>query len=66
MYIAVVVRYAAGLAGRAQKDYERLMSESQKTRAQNVESITAKEAAKADLDAQALAARRGNFLFSSE
>merc|ERR1719281_1505291 len=36
----------------AQKDYERLMSESQKTRAQNVESITAKEAAKADLDAQ--------------
>jgi len=36
----------------AQKDYERLMNESQKTRAQNVESITAKEAAKADLDAQ--------------
>merc|ERR1740138_228608 len=36
----------------SQKDYERLMSESQKTRAQNVESITAKEAAKADLDAQ--------------
>merc|ERR1719197_1857415 len=33
-----------------QKDYERLMSESQKTRAQNVESITADEAAKADLD----------------
>merc|ERR1719287_119331 len=34
----------------AQKDYERLMSESQKTRAQNVESITSDEAAKADLD----------------
>merc|ERR1719178_324609 len=31
----------------AQRDYERLMDESQKTRAQNVESITAKEAAKA-------------------
>merc|ERR1719487_1824474 len=36
----------------AQKDYERLMSEFQKTRAQTVESITAKEAAKADLDSQ--------------
>merc|ERR1719409_527131 len=34
----------------AQKDYERLMEESQKTRAQNVESITSDEAAKADLD----------------
>merc|ERR1719395_12837 len=34
----------------AQKDYERLMAESQKTRAQNVESITSSEAAKADLD----------------
>merc|ERR1719446_1558148 len=34
----------------AQKDYERLMAESQKTREQNVESITSKEAAKADLD----------------
>merc|ERR1719387_2282551 len=34
----------------SQKDYERLMAESQKTRAQNVESITADEAAKADLD----------------
>merc|ERR1719271_547255 len=33
-----------------QKDYERLMADSQKTRAQNVESITANEAAKADLD----------------
>merc|ERR1719161_2848028 len=33
----------------AQKDYERLMSNSQATRAQNVDSITAKEAAKADL-----------------
>merc|ERR1719453_758984 len=34
----------------AQKDYERLMEESHKTRAQNVESITSDEAAKADLD----------------
>merc|ERR1719327_716495 len=34
----------------AQKDYERLMSSSQETRAKNVESITTKEAAKADLD----------------
>merc|ERR1719389_953320 len=34
----------------AQSDYERLMAESQKTRAQNVESITSKEAAKAELD----------------
>ena len=34
----------------AQKDYERLMEESQATRAQNVESITSDEAAKADLD----------------
>merc|ERR1719473_395712 len=34
----------------AQKDYERLMSESQASRAQNVESITSDEAAKADLD----------------
>merc|ERR1719352_465608 len=34
----------------AQKDYERLMSDSQETRAKNVESITTKEAAKADLD----------------
>jgi DNA repair exonuclease SbcCD ATPase subunit len=34
----------------AQKDYERLMSDSQKSRAKNVESITTKEAAKADLD----------------
>merc|ERR1719331_2221744 len=34
----------------AQKDYERLMSDSQASRAKNVESITTKEAAKADLD----------------
>merc|ERR1719235_1213393 len=34
----------------AQKDYERLMSTSQETRAKNVESITTKEAAKAELD----------------
>merc|ERR1719456_1403314 len=34
----------------AQKDYERLMAESQTTREQNVESIASKEAAKADLD----------------
>merc|ERR1719321_1182331 len=32
----------------AQKDYEALMGDSQKSRAQNVESITSKEAAKAD------------------
>merc|ERR1719163_2231141 len=34
----------------AQEDYERLMANSQASRAQNVDSITAKEAAKADLD----------------
>merc|ERR1719420_1487707 len=34
----------------AQKDYERLMSTSQETRAKSVESITTKEAAKAELD----------------
>merc|ERR1719258_567456 len=34
----------------AQKDYERLMSDSQATRSQNVASITDKEAAKADMD----------------
>jgi len=34
----------------AQKDYERLMAESQTTREQSVESITSKESAKADLD----------------
>merc|ERR1719218_435470 len=34
----------------AQKDYERLMSESQESRATMVESITSKEVAKADLD----------------
>jgi len=34
----------------SQKDYERLMADSQTKRAQNVESITSKEAAKADLD----------------
>jgi len=34
----------------AQKDYERLMSDSQASRAQNVEGITDKEAAKADMD----------------
>merc|ERR1719378_772736 len=36
----------------SQKDYERLMSESQAKRESNVNSITSKEAAKADLDAQ--------------
>jgi chromosome segregation ATPase len=36
----------------AQADYERLMSSSQKSRAKNVESITSKEKAKADLDTQ--------------
>merc|ERR1719271_960614 len=34
----------------SQKDYERLMSDSQETRAQNVKGITDKEAAKADMD----------------
>merc|ERR1719238_1185362 len=34
----------------AQKDYERLMADSQKSRSQSVESITSKEAAKSDLD----------------
>merc|ERR1719498_1206836 len=34
----------------AQKDYERLMSESQESRATMVDSITSKEVAKADLD----------------
>merc|ERR1719390_15199 len=34
----------------AQKDYERLMSDSQASRSQNVASITDKEAAKADMD----------------
>merc|ERR1719498_1971512 len=34
----------------SQKDYEKLMADSQASRAQNVESITAKEAAKGDLD----------------
>merc|ERR1719359_1654294 len=37
----------------SQKDYERLMSESQANRAQMAESITSKEAAKADLDEKA-------------
>jgi len=37
----------------SQKDYERLMSESQTNRAQMAESITTKEAAKADLDEKA-------------
>merc|ERR1719174_965073 len=34
----------------SQSDYERLMSDSQKSRAQNAKSITDKEAAKADMD----------------
>merc|ERR1719379_1026024 len=34
----------------AQKDYERLMSDSQSSRADKADSITSKEAAKADLD----------------
>merc|ERR1719316_1007056 len=36
----------------AQKDYERLMSESKESRATMVESITSKEVAKADLDSK--------------
>merc|ERR1719321_637853 len=39
----------------AQKDYERLMSDSQASRAKMVESITAKEAAKAELDSTIVA-----------
>merc|ERR1719218_148372 len=41
----------------AQKDYERLMSESQASRATNVESITSKEAAKADLDSNVVSTK---------
>jgi len=37
----------------SQKDYEKLMADSQASRASNVESITTKEAAKADLDEKA-------------
>merc|ERR1719456_1124942 len=36
----------------AQKDYERLMSDSQASRTKMADSITSKEAAKADLDAK--------------
>merc|ERR1719156_529054 len=42
----------------SQKDYERLMADSQKTRAQNVESITADEAAKADLDTKIVSTKQ--------
>merc|ERR1719379_3026199 len=41
----------------AQKDYERLMSDSQASRAEMVESITAKEAAKAELDSNIVATK---------
>merc|ERR1719379_2977896 len=41
----------------AQKDYERLMSDSQASRATMVESITAKEAAKAELDTSIVATK---------
>merc|ERR550514_2116594 len=41
----------------AQKDYERLMSDSQASRAKMVESITAKEAAKAELDSTIVATK---------
>merc|ERR1719321_1459538 len=41
----------------AQKDYERLMSDSQASRAEMVESITAKEAAKAELDTSIVATK---------
>merc|ERR1719313_2832152 len=41
----------------SQKDYERLMSDSQASRAEMVESITAKEAAKAELDTSIVATK---------
>merc|ERR1719353_2844793 len=41
----------------AQKDYERLMSDSQASRAKMVESITSKEAAKAELDTTIVATK---------
>jgi len=41
----------------AQKDYERLMSDSQASREKSVESITAKEAAKADLDTKVVSTK---------
>merc|ERR1719388_423256 len=41
----------------AQKDYERLMSDSQASRAKMVESITSKEAAKAELDTSIVATK---------
>merc|ERR1719267_446536 len=41
----------------AQKDYERLMSDSQASREKMVESITAKEAAKAELDTTIVATK---------
>jgi len=44
----------------SQKDYERLMAESQAARAQNVESITSKEAAKADLDMKVESTKQAN------
>jgi len=44
----------------SQKDYERLMANSQSSRAQNVESITSKEAAKADLDMKVESTKQQN------
>jgi hypothetical protein len=41
----------------AQKDYERLMSDSQASREKSVESITAKEAARADLDSKVVSTK---------
>merc|ERR1719224_327228 len=41
----------------AQKDYERLMSDSQTSREKMVESITSKEAAKAELDTSIVATK---------
>jgi hypothetical protein len=41
----------------AQKDYERLMSESQASREKSAESITTKEAAKADLDSKVVSTK---------
>merc|ERR550514_1278957 len=44
----------------AQKDYERLMGDSQASRAQNVEGITDKEAAKADMDVKVEQSKQEN------
>jgi len=50
----------------SQKDYERLMSESQKSREEKVGSITTKEAAKADLDSKIEATKEKKALQETE